>query len=49
MVAAFLQDIFVVLSLPYAPEIYLRYWNLLEDYPSQAKAYLTDIRQVRGG
>ena len=49
VVAAFSQDIFVVLSLPYAPEVYLRCWNLLEDYPSQAKAYLTDIRQVRRG
>ena len=49
MVAAFLQDIFVVSSLPYAPEIYLRYWHLLEDYLSQAKAYLTNIRQVREG
>ena len=37
------------LSLPCAPEVYLRYWNLLEDYPSQANAYLIDIRQVRGG
>ena len=49
MVAAFPKDISVFLSLPYAPEVYLRCWNLLEDYPSQAKAYLTDIRQVRGG
>ena len=49
MVAAFSQDIFVVLSLPYAPEVYLHCWNLLKDYPSQAKTYLTDIRQVRGG
>ena len=46
MVTVFPQDISMVLSLPYAPEVYLRYWNLLEDYPSQAKAYLTDIRQV---
>ena len=37
------------LSLPRTPKAYLRYWNLLEDYPSQANAYLTDIRQVRGG
>ena len=36
------------LSLPCAPEVYFRYWNLLEDYLSQANAYLTDIRQVRG-
>ena len=49
MVAAFPQDISVVLSLPYVPEVYLCCWNLLEDYPSQAKTYLTDIRQVRGG
>ena len=49
MVAAFPLDISVFLSLLYAPEVYLRCWNLLEDYPSQAKAYLTDIRQVRGG
>ena len=49
MVAAFPLDISVFLSFPYAPEVYLRCWNLLEDYPSQAKAYLTDIRQVRGG
>ena len=49
MVVAFLQDISVILSLPYVPEVYLRCWNLLEDYPSQAKAYLTEIRQVRGG
>ena len=46
MVAVFPQDISMVLSLPHALEVYLRYWNLLEDYPSQAKAYLTDIRQV---
>ena len=49
MVAAFPQDISMVLSLPYTPEVYLRCWNLLEDYTSQAKAYLTDIHQVRGG
>ena len=49
MVAAFPQDIFVFLSLPCAPEVYLRWWNFLEVYPSQAKAHLTDIRQVRGG
>ena len=49
MVTAIPPDISVVLSLPYALEVYLRYWNLLEDYPSQAKAYLTDIRQVQGG
>ena len=36
------------LSLPCTPEVYIRCWNLLEDYPSQANAYLTDIRQVRG-
>ena len=49
MVAAFSQDISVFLSLLYTSEVYLRYWNVLEAYPSQAKAYLTDIRQVRGG
>ena len=37
------------LSLLCAPEVYPRYWNLLEDYPSQANAYLTNIRQVREG
>ena len=37
------------LSLPHTPKVYLRYWNLLEDYPTHANAYLTDIRQVRGG
>ena len=49
MVAAFPLDISMFLSLPYAPEVYLHYWNLLEDYPGQANAYLTDIRQIRGG
>ena len=49
VVAAFPQDISVFLSLPYAPEIYRRCWNFLEGYPSQAKAHLTDIRQVREG
>ena len=49
MVVAFPQDIFVFLSLLCAPEVYLRYWNFLEGYPSQAKAHLTDIRQVQGG
>ena len=49
MVAALSQDISVFLSLPYAPEVYFRCWNFLEDYPSQAKAHLTDICQVRGG
>ena len=47
--SSFPQDISVSLSLPCAPEVYLRCWNLLEDYPSQANAYLTDIRQVQGG
>ena len=46
---AFLQDISVFLSLPYAPEVYLRCWNFLESYPSQAEVHLTDICQVRGG
>ena len=49
VVAAFSQDISVVLSLPYVHEVYFRCWNLLEDYPGQVKAYLTDIRQVQGG
>ena len=49
VVAAFPQDISVFLSILYALEAYLPYWNFLEDYPSQAKAHLTDIRQIRGG
>ena len=49
VVAAFSQDISVSLSPPYAPEVYLHCWNLLEGYTSQANAYLIDIRQVRGG
>ena len=49
MVAAFPQDIFVFLSLPYAPEVYLCCWNFLGDYPSQEQDHLIDIRQVQGG
>ena len=48
VVVAF-PKIFVSLSPPYAPKVYLRCWNLLEDYPSQVNAYLNDICQVRGG
>ena len=49
MVAAFPLDIYVSLLPSYTPEVYLHCWNLLEDYPSQANAYLTYIRQVQGG
>ena len=48
MVAAFPQDIYVFLSFPYSPEVYLRYWNFLEGYISQGEVDLTDICQVRG-
>ena len=49
MVVAFPQDISVFLSFPCAPEVYLRCWNFLEGYPSQAQDHLIDIRQVQGG
>ena len=46
MVAAFSQDISMFLPLLYTYEVYPRCWNVLEAYLSQAKAHLTDIRQV---
>ena len=49
MVATFLQDISVFLSLPCAPEVYLYCWDFLKGYPSQGEVRLTDNRQVRGG
>ena len=49
MTAAFSQDISVFLSLLYTSDVYPRCCNVLEAYPSQEKAHLTDIRQVRGG
>ena len=49
VVAVFSQDIYMFFSLLCALEVYLHCWNVLEDYPSQAKAHMTDIRQVRGG
>ena len=48
MVEAFPQDISVILSLPYTPEVYLRCWNFLEGHISQSEVDLTDIYQVRG-
>ena len=45
MVLAFPKDISVFLSLPYAPEVYLRCWNFLEDYPVKQKlTWLTFVR-----
>ena len=49
VVATFLQDISVFLSLPCTLEVYLHCWTFLEGYPSQAEVHFTDIRQVWGG